>query len=195
MSIHIVRGSIQQSLAIAINTRKPTTTVAFLMFLAFAALAFVSGCASEEYYTEPAMEAHIPQETKREPIVIARRMEIEETNISIPKPITIPFWYQHTRLGKEGRKMVDAYIRSLESKERLNFIVEGYTCTEGDPEYNVLLSKWRAETVKRYMIKKGISEYSIKVIGHGGKNPIASNRRQAGRIKNRRVTITATKAY
>lgn len=192
MSIYIDRRSSRQNEAPAIGSRNSIRTYGLLILMTVASLALFAGCASEEYYTEPPLEAQIPQEPKREPIVIARTMDVQE---NIPDMITIPFWYQHARLGKKGRRMVDGYINSIENANRLNYIVEGYTCTEGDPEYNVLLSKWRAETVKRYMVKKGISRYKITVIGHGGKNPIASNRRQAGRIKNRRVTITATKPY
>ncbi len=56
------------------------------------------------------------------------------------------------------RQIIDEYISDIDAPSELNFTVEGYTCTEGDRDYNKMLSEWRASAVKRYMVQQGISE-------------------------------------
>jgi len=143
----------------------------------------LGGCASPEP----------PPPPPPAPEPIARTMP--EPTIYVPDMITIPIYYQATGLHQDARDAIDDYIAGIDYPERLNFVIEGYTCTEGDRDYNKMLSKWRAEAVKRYMVSRGIDETSIMVIGHGVEDPIASNRTRLGRVKNRRVTITATKPY
>jgi len=157
------------------------TTLKRLLVLALALAAFIvfAGCAT----TEPAPEP--------EPVPIT----YEQPDVYVPDMFTIPIYYQATGLHKAARAKLDSYISSLENPDKLHFTVAGYTCTEGDRTYNKQLSKWRAEAVRKHMIKRGIDPDSITAVGFGVDNPVASNKTQAGRVQNRRVTITATKAY
>jgi chemotaxis protein MotB len=54
---------------------------------------------------------------------------------------------------------------------------------------NMQLSTERANVVVRYLVEHGIPQDSIRAIGHGDSQPIASNATAAGRAKNRRVEI------
>ncbi len=65
--------------------------------------------------------------------------------------------------------------------------VEGYTDSRGNRRKNVALSRDRAESVKSYLVKKGIDGGRLVVEGFGPDNPIASNRTAKGREMNRRV--------
>lgn len=68
-------------------------------------------------------------------------------------------------------------------------MIEGHTDAIGSDETNNRLSKFRAESVKAYMIRKGISAKRIKTIGYGESRPIASNNTEFGRKLNRRTEI------
>lgn len=72
-----------------------------------------------------------------------------------------------------------------------NFKVElfGYTDSDGNPNYNNTLSKNRADAVRSYLIKKGADASKISAIGLGESNPIASNKTENGKSKNRRVEV------
>jgi outer membrane protein OmpA-like peptidoglycan-associated protein len=67
--------------------------------------------------------------------------------------------------------------------------VEGHTDGKGSDEYNMNLSKRRADTVKTLLMQRGVAESRIEVIGFGKTMPVATNETEAGRQKNRRVEI------
>ena len=67
-------------------------------------------------------------------------------------------------------------------------LLEGHTCSLGTAEYNMALSRKRAEAVQSCLINNfGISAERIKTRGVGETEPIADNATEEGRIKNRRV--------
>ena len=59
----------------------------------------------------------------------------------------------------------------------------------GTDAYNQKLSVKRAESVKAYLVSKGIEQNRVYTEGKGEKQPIASNKTAEGRAKNRRVEI------
>ncbi|MCM2358930.1 MAG: OmpA family protein [Geobacteraceae bacterium] len=71
--------------------------------------------------------------------------------------------------------------------------IRGHTDSIGKASYNLHLSKRRAESVRRYLVKKsGIDAARVIVSGYGFHRPIADNRTAAGRQKNRRTEVTIT---
>jgi outer membrane protein OmpA-like peptidoglycan-associated protein len=70
----------------------------------------------------------------------------------------------------------------------LNVTIEGYTDNKGTAKYNKTLSQKRAESVKKYFVDKlGIDASRLKAVGYGPEKPIADNKTEEGRKKNRRV--------
>jgi outer membrane protein OmpA-like peptidoglycan-associated protein len=67
--------------------------------------------------------------------------------------------------------------------------VEGHTDSRGSDEYNMDLSKRRANNVKTLLVMRGVAENRIEVAGYGKTMPVATNDTEAGRQKNRRVEI------
>lgn len=73
--------------------------------------------------------------------------------------------------------------------------IEGNASSEGDPQYNQVLSLRRAQAVLEYLVVKNVSRSRLSAIGNGISKPIASNSTEAGRQLNRRVefvTLTIT---
>jgi outer membrane protein OmpA-like peptidoglycan-associated protein len=68
-----------------------------------------------------------------------------------------------------------------------NIEIYGYTDSTGTPEYNLTLSQKRAESVKDYLISKGLVASRFKTTGLGITEPIATNDTPEGRSQNRRV--------
>ncbi|MEC9396557.1 MAG: OmpA family protein, partial [Myxococcota bacterium] len=60
----------------------------------------------------------------------------------------------------------------------------------GKDEYNQKLSQKRAESVRKYLIGRGIDRDRLEAVGYGEVQPIADNETQEGRAKNRRVEFT-----
>ncbi len=67
--------------------------------------------------------------------------------------------------------------------------VAGHTDADGDADYNQGLSQRRAETVRGYLIGKGVDADRITARGYGEAEPIASNATSAGKAQNRRVEL------
>ena len=72
--------------------------------------------------------------------------------------------------------------------------IHGYTDSLGSAAHGLELSRQRAQAVAQYL-RQSLGGYDIKIaaFGHGENDPIASNATEAGRQKNRRVTITLPK--
>jgi len=71
----------------------------------------------------------------------------------------------------------------------LKLQVEGYTDIVGGDTYNQTLSENRANSVRAYLINRGIDPAVIAAIGYGKSNPVAGNDTASGRQLNRRVEI------
>lgn len=67
--------------------------------------------------------------------------------------------------------------------------LEGYTDNVGSKDYNVELSRRRAEAVRTYLLSQGVPASNMTAAGLGEVNPVASNATAAGRQRNRRVEM------
>jgi outer membrane protein OmpA-like peptidoglycan-associated protein len=65
--------------------------------------------------------------------------------------------------------------------------IRGFTDNLGNPEKNQMLSFKRANSVKKYLIGKGLDARRITTNGYGDKMPVATNKTESGRSQNRRV--------
>lgn len=84
-------------------------------------------------------------------------------------------------------------LDAMEEHPDMNIIIHSYTDTVGHPDYNVFLSKIRADNVKKEMVERGADPTRIRTIGHGEANPIYSNKTRQGRMKNRRSEFEAVR--
>ncbi|GHT36590.1 hypothetical protein FACS189434_14720 [Bacteroidia bacterium] len=68
-------------------------------------------------------------------------------------------------------------------------IAEGHTCDSGREDFNMQLSKQRAEIVKDYLMSKGFSIDNIVPVGKGKTTPVVPNTSEDNRKINRRVVF------
>ncbi|MER5985634.1 OmpA family protein [Streptomyces sp. NPDC001787] len=74
-------------------------------------------------------------------------------------------------------------------------LVNGYTDDLGSAEHGLSLSRKRAEAVLQVLAKDPrLATIRFKAAGHGEKHPIADNKDESGRAKNRRVEIVVTRS-
>lgn len=86
--------------------------------------------------------------------------------------------------------MLNEIAEIIKANPSETFVIEGHTDIVGGEVFNIELSKNRANAVKEYLITRGIGRGIIEASGFGMKYPIADNRKEEGRAKNRRVDIT-----
>jgi len=89
----------------------------------------------------------------------------------------------------ESYRLLDEIQQSAVVAEGLKVGVYGHTDNTGSAETNRVLSESRAESVKRYLVSKGLPENRIESKGFGPAKPVSDNTTAAGRAKNRRVQI------
>ena len=87
---------------------------------------------------------------------------------------------------------LDKTIAGLKKNAKAKVEIEGHTSSEGGEEYNQKLSEDRANSVRDYMIRKGISKDRVTAVGYGYSRPKASNDTEAGRKQNRRIEVRVT---
>ena len=68
-------------------------------------------------------------------------------------------------------------------------VIEGHTCQEGAPSYNLALSERRAKTVADLFVAAGVDRSAIKVVGRGQECPLTDGTTRQERNPNRRVEV------
>ena len=77
----------------------------------------------------------------------------------------------------------------MQQQGGLNISIEGHTDNVGTPAANKTLSENRARAVMQAVVAQGIAASRLRSAGHGQEKPIADNRSEDGRAKNRRVEL------
>ena len=98
-------------------------------------------------------------------------------------------------IKKRSHKLLDNVAAVMSKHPEIKRIrVEGHTDDKGDDAYNKELSQKRAESVRAYLVGKGIPEDRLEATGFGEEKPIAENTSSKGRAQNRRVEFNIVDA-
>lgn len=89
----------------------------------------------------------------------------------------------------ESQKVIDEMAEMLKTNSSLKVSIEGHTDNVGTPAANKTLSESRAKAVVNSLIAKGIDKTRLSSKGWGQEKPIADNKTEDGKAKNRRVEM------
>jgi outer membrane protein OmpA-like peptidoglycan-associated protein len=89
----------------------------------------------------------------------------------------------------ESIAIIEQIAALLQTHPELKVSIEGHTDNVGTPQNNKALSLQRAKSVMNAVVQKGIAATRLTAVGWGQEKPIADNRSEDGRAKNRRVEI------
>lgn len=106
--------------------------------------------------------------------------------------LDIQFKTDKSTLDPTSYALLDSLGEALNSPELKgkNIIIGGHTDATGSEQYNLTLSKKRAQSIKDYLVNKwGIAPTQIEAVGYGTSRPISSGTSPADLQKNRRVEI------
>ena len=108
------------------------------------------------------------------------------TEVIIP---SIKYEPNIVEVPEDAKPDLDKLAKWLLSDKSIRGEIAGHTDKSGLEELNELLSKQRAEGVYNYLLEKGVNQYQISYEGYGSQYPIASNKYQHGKEKNRRISF------
>lgn len=103
---------------------------------------------------------------------------------------TVYFDFDRSDIRPGETVKLDKVAEFMEANPTVRIEVAGHACSVGKQDYNLVLSKNRAESVKKYLVSKGISPDRIVVSYYGETRPAEPNDPSKGNPLNRRVEIS-----
>jgi outer membrane protein OmpA-like peptidoglycan-associated protein len=99
----------------------------------------------------------------------------------------IQFARDKAEITAGSKPLLDEAAKVMKEYPELKLEISGHTDAQGPREHNVDLSKRRADAVKAYLVSQGVEEARLSTRGAGPDEPIADNKKEAGRAQNRRI--------
>ncbi|MEA2082559.1 MAG: OmpA family protein [Elusimicrobiota bacterium] len=136
------------------------------------------------------IRVHVP------PKVITKEIKIKEDKrgLKVNLASNILFGSGKAKLQSSANKALNEVVSLAKAYPENKISIEGHTDSVGSNAYNKKLSLRRAQSIRNYLVSKGVPKERFMVSGFGEEKPIASNRNRAGQMKNRRVEIIILKS-
>lgn len=139
---------------------------------------------------------------KAETVIPPRARAAAPAAPAAPKPapvkVSLPadalFDFDKSDLKAAGLASLDSLVERIKGVQLDVVIAVGHTDSVGSEAYNNRLGLARADSVKAYLVAKGVDVKRVRAVSKGESQPIADNTTEEGRAKNRRVEIEVMEA-
>ena len=131
-------------------------------------------------------ESELREELKGTGVQVVRSGD----NLELILPGNITFATSSSTVKDDFKPVLNSIVKVTNKYKKSNLQIIGYTDSTGKYDYNMQLSRERANAVKEYLVYKGVASGRIVTDGKGPSNPIASNTTATGKEQNRRVEIS-----
>lgn len=101
-------------------------------------------------------------------------------------------YFPYNSSKKLENENINNYLRDVAENLKGNdhmVLLTGYTDSKGNAPSNKRLGLYRAEAIRNLLVGMGVAENRVKVSSKGEEDPIATNKTEEGRAKNRRVEL------
>ncbi len=151
-----------------------------------------AGCLREKAGTVTArsVESSVPATEKVAPPTVTPQKKVDIVNVNVPKvtektpcpPAFEDIYFATGRYeipddAKPGLRVAAEWLKDHPATK---ILIEGHSDDRGDGRYNLVLSEKRAEAIKYYLVKLGVSGDRLDVKGYGDNKPLC---KKAGRVK------------
>lgn len=116
-------------------------------------------------------------------------VQTPDNQLKLEVPSDISFAVGRSDLNPRLRPILDQFANGLGAQQNTEVRIFGHTDNTGSDSVNDRLSLERAQSVKDYLVARGVRANAVQVAGRGEREPVADNGTEAGRAKNRRVEI------
>ena len=171
------------------------------IFMVLSLVGVIAGCTStqgqfkeitiKESETQYILEDVTTTEKPLEDIIVFNEEGVVITkdgnNLVLSMPVEILFDFDSSKVKEGVKESLNTLGKALAENKDIKLKIDGHTDYIGTEQYNLNLSLKRANSIKNYLIEKGVSANNISIEGYGKQNPVANNSTKAGRAKNRRV--------
>jgi outer membrane protein OmpA-like peptidoglycan-associated protein len=112
-----------------------------------------------------------------------------------PKPVLelsfedVYFDFDRSTLRPEALRLLDDAITRLQANPDKSIVIEGHTCSIGTAEYNLALGDRRANSVREYLVSRGVPAGRMESRSYGEERPKHDNAREETRRLNRRAAL------
>ena len=127
-----------------------------------------------------------PTLTATPPAAHASRAQVQASLDEIVRGEHIAFESNSAVLTPKGRAVIEKVIPALKRSPEAVIEIGGHTDSYGDPDYNLQLSRTRAESVRQYLADHGVTN-RLTAVGYGATRPLSQDRTRAASKKNRRI--------
>ena len=141
--------------------------------------------------TSPLVVALAP----KAPPLLATSSATEISHTSLQKKLneilarsSIEFESKSATMTPSSLATLDQLITELRQSPRTAIEIGGHTDKYGEPEYNLQLSQRRADAVRRYFAKQGLTN-QVTAVGYGASRPLSVAENRAGLQRNRRIEL------
>ncbi len=118
--------------------------------------------------------------------------KVDAQGCSLRARLKVFFAHDSAKLMPESYADLDVLVSFLKDAPAATGIFEGHTDSNGSDAHNQGLSQRRADSVKKYVVGKGIDASRVGTKGYGKSQPEADNATAEGRAQNRRVIFQRT---
>ncbi len=102
---------------------------------------------------------------------------------------SIYFAFNSTALSFTAREILDRKAEFLRNHPDASVVIEGHSDGRGSAEYNLAIAKRRAESVKTYLVRLGISPSRLTTVTYGDERPMSFGTDEVAWARNRRVIL------
>lgn len=135
----------------------------------------------------PAASPAAASEPAAVPVASAAAIAAPEVVCGPITDVAVAFSTGSTQLAPEGKAQLRGVVKCIKGPTE----VAGHSDSVGSEALNLRLSAARAEAVKRFLVASGVSASLLTTKGYGPSQPVADNATEAGRAKNRRISLVA----
>lgn len=127
------------------------------------------------------------------PVDTAKQLTAEEKKVLREAFNNLEFETGTTKIKLTSLESLQELAQLLIAKPKYKLFISGYTDNVGSAAANLKLSLGRANAIKNFLISEGVTKTQLTAKGFGSAKPVASNKTEEGRARNRRVEFKVIK--